>query len=70
MPLRILIFYVLTLLVIMSLYPWYLVSEGEPLFVQIFEGLGIPCGRFDSERGHHYRCYLGPETPMCTVPAA
>ena len=41
-PFRILIFYVLTLSVIMSLYPWYSVSKENSPFVQIFEGLGIP----------------------------
>jgi len=40
-PLRILLFYVLTLLVLMSLYPWPKIGgEGSP-FVQIFSGLGI-----------------------------
>lgn len=41
-PFRILIFYILTLSVIMSLYPWYSVSKANSPFVQIFEGLGIP----------------------------
>ncbi|MNG97433.1 Proline-specific permease ProY [compost metagenome] len=41
MPLRILLFYVLTLFVLMSIYPWTRIgSEGSP-FVQIFSGLGI-----------------------------
>ncbi|MBS7599905.1 amino acid permease [Pseudomonas sp. RC2C2] len=40
-PLRILLFYVFTLLVLMSIYPWTKIgSEGSP-FVQIFSGLGI-----------------------------
>ncbi len=40
-PLRILLFYVLTLLVLMCLYPWPQIgSEGSP-FVQIFSHLGI-----------------------------
>ncbi|MFJ1341054.1 amino acid permease [Pseudomonas caricapapayae] len=40
-PLRILLFYVLTLFVLMSIYPWSKIgSEGSP-FVQIFSGLGI-----------------------------
>ncbi|MCY0855990.1 amino acid permease [Cupriavidus sp. D39] len=40
-PLRILLFYVLTLAVLMSLYPWHRIgSEGSP-FVQIFSRLGI-----------------------------
>ncbi|UVM57274.1 amino acid permease [Pseudomonas sp. B21-012] len=40
-PLRILLFYVFTLLVLMSIYPWSKIgSEGSP-FVQIFSGLGI-----------------------------
>ncbi len=42
MPFRILIFYVLTLSVIMSLYPWYSVTKENSPFVQIFENLGIP----------------------------
>lgn len=41
-PFRILIFYILTLSVIMSLYPWYSVTKANSPFVQIFEGLGIP----------------------------
>ncbi|MFJ3482692.1 amino acid permease [Pseudomonas sp. NPDC090202] len=41
-PLRILLFYVLTLFVLMSLYPWQQIgSQGSP-FVQIFDKLGIP----------------------------
>ncbi|WP_296232788.1 amino acid permease [Pseudomonas sp. UBA4617] len=40
-PLRILLFYVLTLLVLMCLYPWPQIgSQGSP-FVQIFSNLGI-----------------------------
>ncbi|MEV0945657.1 amino acid permease [Rhodococcus sp. NPDC049939] len=40
-PVRILLFYVLTLTVIMAIYPWQSIgSEGSP-FVQMFEGLGI-----------------------------
>ncbi|MFZ6049568.1 amino acid permease [Pseudomonas sp. CR3202] len=40
-PLRILLFYVLTLLVLMAIYPWPRIgSQGSP-FVQIFSGLGI-----------------------------
>ncbi|MFJ9989246.1 amino acid permease [Pseudomonas putida] len=40
-PLRILLFYVLTLFVLMALYPWPKIgSQGSP-FVQIFSGLGI-----------------------------
>ncbi|MPQ67035.1 MULTISPECIES: amino acid permease [unclassified Pseudomonas] len=40
-PLRILLFYVLTLFVLMSLYPWQQIgSQGSP-FVQIFQNLGI-----------------------------
>ncbi|AOE85959.1 amino acid permease [Pseudomonas sp. TCU-HL1] len=40
-PLRILLFYVLTLLVLMAIYPWPRIgSQGSP-FVQIFNGLGI-----------------------------
>jgi histidine transporter len=41
-PVRILLFYVLTLGVLMSLFPWSQVgAQGSP-FVQIFSGLGIP----------------------------
>jgi len=40
-PLRILLFYVLTLFVLMSIFPWTQIgSQGSP-FVQIFDGLGI-----------------------------
>jgi len=40
-PLRILIFYVLTLFVLMSIYPWINIGNGGSPFVQIFSGLGI-----------------------------
>ncbi|AXT48752.1 MULTISPECIES: amino acid permease [Chromobacterium] len=41
-PVRILLFYVLTLTVLMSIFPWPKIgSQGSP-FVQIFESLGIP----------------------------
>ena len=40
-PLRILLFYVLTLIVLMAFYPWTQIgSQGSP-FVQIFDSLGI-----------------------------
>lgn len=40
-PVRIIVFYVLTLAVIMAISPWQTIgSEGSP-FVQIFQGLGI-----------------------------
>ncbi|MCD5985354.1 amino acid permease [Pseudomonas sp. CDFA 610] len=40
-PLRILLFYVLTLFVLMSIYPWQQIgTQGSP-FVQIFDNLGI-----------------------------
>lgn len=40
-PLRILLFYVLTMLVLMSIFPWQQIgSQGSP-FVQIFDKLGI-----------------------------
>lgn len=40
-PLRILLFYVLTLLVLMAIWPWSRIgTQGSP-FVQIFSGLGI-----------------------------
>ncbi|MEU4207121.1 amino acid permease [Rothia terrae] len=41
LPVRILLFYVLTLTVIMSLYPWNEITGETSPFVQIFEGLGI-----------------------------
>ncbi len=41
-PVRILLFYVLTIFVLMSIFPWNQIgSQGSP-FVQIFENLGIP----------------------------
>lgn len=40
-PLRILLFYVLTLLVLMALYPWPNIGGNGSPFVQIFSGLGI-----------------------------
>lgn len=43
-PLRILLFYVLTLLVLMAIWPWSRIgTQGSP-FVQIFSGLGIDLG--------------------------
>ncbi|RKS21479.1 histidine:proton symporter (AAT family) [Pseudomonas sp. WPR_5_2] len=40
-PMRILLFYVLTMLVLMSIFPWRQIgSQGSP-FVQIFDNLGI-----------------------------
>ncbi|CAI8706590.1 putative transporter ProY [Pseudomonas sp. IT-P253] len=40
-PLRILLFYVLTMVVLMSIFPWQQIgSQGSP-FVQIFDNLGI-----------------------------
>jgi histidine transporter len=40
-PLRILLFYVLTLFVLMCIYPWHQIgTQGSP-FVQIFDNLGI-----------------------------
>ncbi len=41
LPVRILLFYVLTLAIIMSLYPWNEITGETSPFVQIFEGLGI-----------------------------
>lgn len=41
LPVRILLFYILTLTIIMSLYPWHEISGQTSPFVQIFEGLGI-----------------------------
>ena len=41
-PVRILLFYVLTMVVIMSLVPWSAVDGKTSPFVQIFEGLGVP----------------------------
>ncbi|MEB0044750.1 MULTISPECIES: amino acid permease [unclassified Pseudomonas] len=40
-PLRILLFYVLTMVVLMSIFPWHQIgTQGSP-FVQIFDSLGI-----------------------------
>lgn len=41
-PVRILLFYVLTMAVIMSLTPWHQIGADESPFVQIFSALGIP----------------------------
>ena len=41
-PIRILLFYVLTMAVIMALVPWNQVDGKASPFVQIFEGLGVP----------------------------
>ncbi|KFE52795.1 amino acid permease [Pseudomonas syringae] len=41
-PLRILLFYVLTLFVLMSLFPWSQITKANSPFVQIFSSLGIP----------------------------
>lgn len=41
-PVRVLLFYVLTLGILMSLFPWDQVGTGGSPFVQIFSGLGIP----------------------------
>lgn len=41
-PVRILLFYVLTLTIIMSLTPWSGINGDTSPFVQIFENLGIP----------------------------
>lgn len=40
-PVRILLFYVMTLAVLMSIYPWYNIGEEGSPFVSIFESLGI-----------------------------
>ncbi|KLU16738.1 MULTISPECIES: amino acid permease [Xenorhabdus] len=40
-PLRILLFYVLTLFVLMCIYPWNQVGQNGSPFVQIFSSLGI-----------------------------
>ena len=40
-PLRIMLFYVLTLFVLMSLYPWHQIGDQGSPFVQIFDHLGI-----------------------------
>ncbi|GAB47345.1 amino acid permease [Mobilicoccus pelagius] len=41
-PVRILLFYVLTMVVIMSLVPWNEITEDASPFVQIFSTLGVP----------------------------
>ncbi|STD15523.1 Proline-specific permease ProY [Dermatophilus congolensis] len=41
-PVRILIFYVLTMVVIMSLVPWNRITGDSSPFVQIFSTLGVP----------------------------
>lgn len=41
-PIRILLFYILTMVIIMSLMPWSSVDGKASPFVQIFEGLGVP----------------------------
>lgn len=41
-PIRILLFYVVTLAVIMMIIPWNTISTARSPFVMIFEGLGIP----------------------------
>ena len=41
-PIRILLFYILTMIVIMSLIPWTSVDGKTSPFVQIFESLGVP----------------------------
>ncbi|CDG22438.1 Proline-specific permease ProY [Xenorhabdus poinarii G6] len=40
-PFRILIFYVLTLCILMSIYPWNQIGQSGSPFVQIFSNLGI-----------------------------
>ncbi|MEB3369065.1 amino acid permease [Saccharopolyspora mangrovi] len=40
-PVRVLLFYVLTLAVIMSIAPWQTIGSSGSPFVQIFEGLGL-----------------------------
>lgn len=40
-PVRTILFYVLTLAVIMALYPWRSIDSNSSPFVQIFEGLGF-----------------------------
>ncbi|EKT55653.1 amino acid permease [Providencia sneebia] len=40
-PIRILLFYVLTLLVLMCIYPWNQIGQQGSPFVQIFDSLGI-----------------------------
>ncbi|MFI2565207.1 amino acid permease [Paenarthrobacter sp. NPDC018779] len=41
-PMRVLLFYVLTLGVLMSIFPWNEIGSNGSPFVQIFAGLGIP----------------------------
>jgi D-serine/D-alanine/glycine transporter len=41
-PIRIIIFYVLSLIVIMSVTPWHLVEPGKSPFVELFVLAGIP----------------------------
>ncbi|UXM96513.1 amino acid permease (plasmid) [Bartonella sp. HY329] len=41
-PIRIVIFYVLSLAVLMSIYPWNAIPEGQSPFTAIFTGLGFP----------------------------
>lgn len=41
-PMRILLFYVLTMVVLMSLFPWSQIGNTGSPFVQIFSHLGIP----------------------------
>jgi histidine transporter len=41
-PMRILLFYVLTLFVLMSLFPWSQITKTNSPFVQIFSSLGLP----------------------------
>ncbi len=41
-PMRILLFYVLTLFVLMSLFPWSQITKANSPFVQIFSSLGLP----------------------------
>lgn len=40
-PIRIILFYVLTIFVLMSIFPWNQIGTSGSPFVQIFEGLGI-----------------------------
>ncbi|MGP2427881.1 amino acid permease [Yersinia sp. 2538 StPb PI] len=40
-PIRILLFYVLTLFVLMAIYPWNSIGQNGSPFVEIFSGLGI-----------------------------
>lgn len=40
-PLRIILFYVGSLLAIMAIYPWNMISESQSPFVQVFENIGI-----------------------------